>query len=49
MPATILVVDDEQSIRQLLRLHLEAAGYEVQVVADPSARSRPTARFRTFP
>jgi CheY-like chemotaxis protein len=34
MPASILVVDDDESIRELLRLHLRAAGYEVQVAAD---------------
>jgi len=34
MAATILVVDDDQSMRDLLRLHLTAAGYEVQVAED---------------
>lgn len=34
MPASILVIDDDESIRQLLQLHLSAAGYEVQVAAD---------------
>jgi two-component system chemotaxis response regulator CheY len=34
MPATILVVDDDESIRELLRLHLGGAGYEVQVAED---------------
>lgn len=34
MSARILVVDDDQSIRELLSLHLSAAGYEVQVAAD---------------
>ena len=34
MGARILVVDDDESIRDLLRLHLTAAGYEVQVAAD---------------
>ena len=34
MAASILVVDDDESIRDLLRLHLSAAGYEVQVAAD---------------
>ena len=33
MPS-ILVIDDDESIRQLLQLHLSAAGYEVQVAAD---------------
>ena len=34
MPASILVVDDDESIRQLLQLHLSAAGYEVHVAED---------------
>jgi two-component system chemotaxis response regulator CheY len=34
MPATILIVDDDESIRELLRLHLSGAGYEVDVAAD---------------
>jgi two-component system chemotaxis response regulator CheY len=34
MPASILVVDDDESIRELLRLHLSSAGYEVRVAAD---------------
>jgi two-component system, chemotaxis family, chemotaxis protein CheY len=34
MPASILIVDDDESIRELLRLHLSAAGYEVSVAAD---------------
>jgi DNA-binding response OmpR family regulator len=37
MAARILVVDDDESIRQLLRLHLSAAGYEVQVAEDAIA------------
>ncbi len=37
MPATILVVDDDESLRELLRLHLSAAGYEVLVAADAIA------------
>src|SRR5687767_10613041 len=37
MAATILVVDDDESIRELLRLHLSAAGYEVHVAADAIA------------
>jgi len=37
MAASILVVDDDESIRELLRLHLSAAGYEVQVAADAIA------------
>jgi len=34
MAATILVVDDDANVRELLRLHLDAAGYDVQVAAD---------------
>ncbi len=34
MAATILVVDDDESIRELLRMHLSAAGYAVQLAAD---------------
>jgi two-component system chemotaxis response regulator CheY len=34
MAASILVVDDDESIRDLLRLHLSAAGYEVRVAED---------------
>jgi two-component system chemotaxis response regulator CheY len=34
MAATILVVDDDESILELLRLHLAAAGYEVLVATD---------------
>ncbi len=34
MSTTILVVDDDESIRELLRLHLASAGYEVHVAAD---------------
>ena len=37
MAATILVVDDDASMRDLLRLHLTAAGYEVQVAEDAIA------------
>jgi len=37
MSARILVVDDDDSIRELLRLHLSAAGYEVQVAEDAIA------------
>jgi two-component system chemotaxis response regulator CheY len=37
MPASILVVDDDESIRELLRLHLSAAGYDVNVAADAIA------------
>ena len=34
MSSTILVVDDDESIRELLRLHLSSAGYAVQVAED---------------
>jgi CheY-like chemotaxis protein len=34
MASTILVVDDDENIRDLLRLHLSAAGYEVNVAPD---------------
>jgi len=34
MAASILVVYDDESIRDLLRLHLSAAGYDVQVAQD---------------
>jgi CheY-like chemotaxis protein len=37
MAATILVVDDDHSMRDLLRMHLTAAGYEVQVAEDAIA------------
>jgi DNA-binding response OmpR family regulator len=37
MAARILVVDDDESIRDLLRLHLSAAGYEVLVAPDAIA------------
>jgi len=37
MAASILVVDDDESIRELLRLHLSAAGYEVNVAEDAIA------------
>ena len=34
MAARILVVDDDESLRELLRMHLAAAGYEVITAAD---------------
>jgi CheY-like chemotaxis protein len=37
MAANILVVDDDASMRDLLRLHLGAAGYDVRVAEDAIA------------
>ena len=37
MPATILIVDDDESIRELLRMHLSSAGYSVNVAEDAIA------------
>jgi CheY-like chemotaxis protein len=37
MAAKILVIDDDENIRELLRMHLSAAGYEVQVAEDAIA------------
>ena len=34
MSKSILVVDDDQSLRDLLRLHLSAAGYTVSTASD---------------
>src|SRR3981189_286676 len=34
MAASILVVDDDENIRELMRLHLSAAGYDVHVAQD---------------
>ena len=34
MASSILVIDDDESILQLLKLHLSAAGYEVRVAPD---------------
>jgi len=34
MAASILVVDDDESILDLLRLHLSSAGYEVRLARD---------------
>ena len=35
--ATILIVDDDENLRELLRLHLDSAGYDVQVAEDAIA------------
>jgi CheY-like chemotaxis protein len=32
--AIILIVDDDADIRELLRIHLSSAGYEVRIAAD---------------
>jgi two-component system chemotaxis response regulator CheY len=37
MAGYILVVDDDQSLRDLLRMHLTAAGYDVEVAEDAIA------------
>ena len=37
MAANILIVDDDDNLRELLRLHLSSAGYEVQVAQDAIA------------
>jgi CheY-like chemotaxis protein len=34
MASTILVIDDDESLRELMRLHLSNAGYEVLVAED---------------
>ena len=34
LAAKILVVDDDDSLRELLRMHLAAAGYDVSTAAD---------------
>lgn len=34
MAARILIVDDDESLRELLRMHLAAAGYEVSTAPD---------------
>jgi DNA-binding response OmpR family regulator len=36
-PPRILVVEDEESMRELLRLHLSSAGYHVEVAEDAIA------------
>ena len=37
MAARILIIDDDESMRELLRLHLGGAGYEVEVAEDAIA------------
>ena len=37
MAATILVIDDDESMRDLLRMHLSSAGYDVQLAEDAIA------------
>jgi CheY-like chemotaxis protein len=37
MAATILIVDDDVNTRELLKLHLSSAGYEVQAAEDAIA------------
>jgi CheY-like chemotaxis protein len=37
MAARILIIDDDESMRELLRLHLGGAGYEVELAADAIA------------
>ena len=37
MSTRILVIDDDEGIRELLRLHLSSAGYEVEVAEDAIA------------
>jgi two-component system chemotaxis response regulator CheY len=37
MAARILIIDDDESMRELLRLHLSGAGYEVEVAKDAIA------------
>ena len=37
MASSILIVDDDESIRELLRLHLSSAGYDVRVAEDAIA------------
>ena len=34
MAAKVLVVEDDESMRELLRMHLSAAGYDVRVAED---------------
>lgn len=34
MPERVLIIDDEENIRQMIRLTLEAAGYEIAEAED---------------
>lgn len=38
--ATVVVIDDDEVIRELVRLHLANAGYEVLLAEDPVAAGR---------
>jgi CheY-like chemotaxis protein len=46
MDATILVIDDDECMRQLLRIHLSNAGYEVVLAEDPIVAARTLLRQR---
>jgi CheY-like chemotaxis protein len=46
MAATILVVEDEELMRDLLRMHLSNAGYEVLLAEDAVAAGRLVLRQR---
>ena len=37
MPASLLIVDDDESILELLRMHLSSAGYDVRLATDAIA------------
>jgi len=39
--ASILVVDDETAVRELLKLQLAGAGYDVLVATTPSSPAAP--------
>lgn len=39
-PRRVLVVEDEAAIRELLRLHLELAGFSLEETGDGRTRSR---------
>lgn len=40
MDATILVIDDDECMRELLRIHLTSAGYDVVLAEDPVVGAR---------